>query len=276
MSPRRDTTTSAAAGTRGQRLRRRWALPMAAIAVVVVIGVLTWSSAGDGRSGPPAPSAPGWTLGETPGESSASPEPETAPPSSPDDEPTVVETSPSEPVEPSPGDEGDEETPGGPLRIPEPQRGPIGDRTTERPRVTQAVGSVIDAMDQIGQRGDGTAIGADLVATGFVLGEMEAFAQEQRDLGYRQVGRARIVSVEVVRSDLKADPPTMTVKVCVDVSEVDVLDASGRSLGTALHNPGHPVAHLYGAVFSDGVWKVATHDIPDVQDCASTEDEKER
>jgi len=135
---------------------------------------------------------------------------------------------------------------------------------------------VVKGLNQIAQRADGSAIGAEAVATGFVLGEMRAMAQQQQALGHRQVGAASVTSVDVVKRDLKASPPTMVLAVCVDVSDIDVLDSNDRSLKDALYNPGHPVKHLYGAVFTGEVWKVSTHEIPIKQDCtAPTAEEDE-
>jgi hypothetical protein len=122
-------------------------------------------------------------------------------------------------------------------------------------------------LNQIGQRADGSAAGVDLVATGFVLGELQAQAQQQRDLGYRQIGEAKITGVRAEEINLTGRRPTMTLNVCVDVSGIDVRDANGKSLKDALYNPGRPVKHVYGAVFEDNVWKIASHDIPDEQNC---------
>ncbi|MGY1551420.1 hypothetical protein ACW5CM_06490 [Microbacterium sp. A588] len=142
-----------------------------------------------------------------------------------------------------------------------------GDEQVETERATDAVDALVAATDEIGLRGDGSAVGVDAIATGWVLGELQARAQEQYDLGYRQTGEAVVTSTTTIAADLDAAPATMTLKVCIDASAVDVTDAAGNSLKAALYNPGHPVAHVYGAVFEDETWKISTHDIPDEQDC---------
>lgn len=160
-----------------------------------------------------------------------------------------------------------DEPPAAPLDLPAPTPGQIEEEPAEVEKVSETAAAVIAAQNQIAQRADGSAVGAETVATGFVLGELQAFAQEQRDLGYRQTGEARVTEVTVQSSDLTAAIPVMTLAVCVDVSDVDVVDAAGNSYKDALYNPGRPVKHIYGAEFLEGTWKLSTHDIPDLQDC---------
>lgn len=202
------------------------------------------------KSGTPVPEPSRSAAPSTPAETGGPAEPKSSapPPRAPDDQ----ESSPAATE---------------PLELAPPRRGPIGAPKDEEIRASESASSVVEAVNQIGRRSDGSAIGADAIATGFVLGELESFAQEQRDLGYRQVGEARVTKVTVAEAALDADPPTMTLIVCVDVSDVDVLDAQGNSLGGALYDPGRPVKHLYGAQFEDDVWKISTHEIPDHQDC---------
>lgn len=143
------------------------------------------------------------------------------------------------------------------------------DEEAEVERATSAVDAVIAALDEVGQRGDGSAVGVEAIATGWVLGEVQSHAREQFDLGYTQKGDAVVTSVTPTAVDLSADPATITLKVCVDVSDIDIIDAAGNSLKDSLYNPGRPVAHIYGAVFEDDTWKISSHEIPDVQDCAA-------
>lgn len=163
--------------------------------------------------------------------------------------------------------ESPDEAPAVPLDIATPTPGEIAEEPVEAEKASEAATAVIAAQNQIGQRADGSALGAEMIATGFVLGELQAFAQEQKDLGYRQTGEARVTEVTVQSADLAAAVPVMTLAVCVDVSDVDVVDAAGNSYKDALYNPGRPVKHIYGAEFLEGTWKLSTHDIPDLQDC---------
>ncbi|WP_226534196.1 hypothetical protein [Microbacterium paraoxydans] len=146
--------------------------------------------------------------------------------------------------------------------------GPLSDdEDAEVGRATAAADAVVAALDEVAQRGDGSAVGVEAVATGWVLGEVQSHAREQFDLGYKQTGDAKVTSVTATAVDLSSSPATIMLKVCVDVSDIDVTDAAGNSLKDSLYNPGRPVAHLYGAVFEDKTWKISSHEIPDVQDC---------
>lgn len=148
--------------------------------------------------------------------------------------------------------------------------GPLSDdEKAEVDRATAAADAVVAALDEVAQRGDGSAVGVEAVATGWVLGEVQSHAREQFDLGYKQTGDARVTSVTPTAVDLAASPATIMLKVCVDVSDIDVTDAAGNSLKDSLYNPGRPVAHLYGAVFEDNTWKISSHEIPDAQDCTA-------
>lgn len=153
---------------------------------------------------------------------------------------------------------------------PPPTTGPIQTEKTEVERASKTADVVVKSMNQIAKRGDGKAAGIDRLATGFVLGELQAQAQEQKDLGLRQIGEARVTSVKATAVKLKSPKPSMTLTVCIDVSKVDVVNTAGQSLKKSLYNPGRPVKHIYGAEFIDNVWKIATHDIPDTQDCGAT------
>ncbi|RBY95262.1 hypothetical protein DQ237_14370 [Blastococcus sp. TF02-8] len=59
-----------------------------------------------------------------------------------------------------------------------------------------------------------------------------------RSQGYRQTGRSQLVTASAVSVDLSNDPaaspspvfPTVVVSACVDVSQVDAVDATGESI----------------------------------------------
>lgn len=239
--------------------RRRWMLPvLAAVALVVVAGGVALASgvlepgqteAASRTASSPSADAPGEDAASTdtaPGDTDATPAPAPSPDDSATPEPPSTEPLPIEAPTPAPLTDSEE---------------------VEVERATDTATVVVDALNTIGQQADGSAVGIEQIATGFVEGEMQAFAQEQLDLGYTQVGDAVITSVTASDVDLAASPAVMTLTVCVDTSGVDVLDAAGNSLKASLYNPGRPVTHIYGAVFVDDVWKISTHDIPEAQDC---------
>lgn len=154
------------------------------------------------------------------------------------------------------------------LDLPVPTPAPIGTEEEAVQAVGNTVASLLDATNQVLQRADGSVTGAELFAEGFVLGELQALATERQQSGLRQVGEAEITEVTVVSTDLDAQPPGVVVRVCIDTSQIDVVDESGTSLKDQLYAPGHPVEHKYGAFFSDGLWKIATHEIPDEGTCS--------
>jgi hypothetical protein len=160
-----------------------------------------------------------------------------------------------------------EELPPPPVAIPMPTPAPLGDETAATEAVVTSVETLVDATNEVLQRADGGTEGIESVATGFVEGEVQALALERKHLGYTQVGEATVTSVKVRSIDLAADPPTAVLEVCIDTSDLDVLDPNGESVADQLYRPGHPVMHLYGAVFLDGLWRVSTHEIPDGASC---------
>lgn len=145
--------------------------------------------------------------------------------------------------------------------------GKLGDQKEASSRAKTVVETVLDVQDQITTRADGEVGGLEKIAVGFVKGEMEALAAERAQMGVRQVGNAKIVSVDVGKIDKTAKLPTMELKVCIDLSGIDVLDEQGNSLGDLLYKPKEPVLNIYGAEFHDGQWKISTHTIPEDSTC---------
>lgn len=155
-----------------------------------------------------------------------------------------------------------------PLNIPTPTPGPIGDQKDSVEAIDSTLDSFMVATNEVLQRADGSVTGAETVASGFVLGELQALAAERKELGYKQIGEAKVTDVTVGAVDLAATPPTMVLTVCVDTSDVDVVDENGTSMKDRMYTPDHPVQHTYGAQFLDGLWKIVTHEIPDKGTCS--------
>jgi hypothetical protein len=187
------------------------------------------------------------------------------------DSPTTGEEA-SAPVDSTDVPEDASTEPPAPLDVDGPATGPIDDIDAEQARVEESVGLVVEATNELTERGDGAIDGLEAIATGFVLGELENLSREYAEQGYTQSGEARIVSSELVSADLDADPPHIVIDVCIDVSAITLTDAAGNDVSDLLYNPGHPVRHEYGADFVDDVWKVSTHEIPETQDCPSPEE----
>jgi len=155
-----------------------------------------------------------------------------------------------------------------PLDLPRPTPKPVGGKAASEQAASAAADALLAASNQVLQRGNGGTAGLAAIATGFVRGELEALAAERADLGYKQVGAAKITSKKVQSIDLAASPPTVVLEVCIDVSKIDILDSNGKSMKGLLYKPGVPVKHVYGAQYLDGLWKISTHDIPDNDPCA--------
>lgn len=164
--------------------------------------------------------------------------------------------------------EEEEEPPPPPLSLETPTPAPLGDDAAARDALETTMETLVEASNEVLQRADGGTSGLEGVAVGFVAGEIQALSDEREHLGYKQIGEASVTSVNVRSMDLSAAPPTATLEVCIDTSELDVVDSNGASVADQLYQPDHPVLHLYGAVFTDGLWRVSTHEIPDGATCA--------
>ncbi len=106
------------------------------------------------------------------------------------------------------------------------------------------------------------------VATSAQLNAVQTLIDRQRDQGQRQTGTTalnelKVQSVNLDNSDPKAGKvPTVVIDVCWDVSKVDVLDKSGKSIVS----PDRPdtgwtrytVANYEYAADPTGGWRVAT------------------
>lgn len=106
------------------------------------------------------------------------------------------------------------------------------------------------------------------VATSIQLSAQRALLRSQRARGERQTGDTRIAQLMVQSVDLdNSDPdsgkvPTILIDVCWDVTEVDVVDAKGKSVVS----PGRPasgwtrlrVANYHYTAHPTGGWRVAT------------------
>lgn len=154
-----------------------------------------------------------------------------------------------------------------PLKINKPKPGKIGDQKEAASRAKTVVEAVLDVQNQVTARADGEVAGIEDITVGFVKGEIEALAAERSEMGVHQVGSAKIVSVEAGKIDDKAKYPTMELRVCLDLSDIDVIDEQGNSLDGLLYKPEHPVLNIYGAVFRDDQWKISTHTIPEDSSC---------
>jgi hypothetical protein len=108
----------------------------------------------------------------------------------------------------------------------------------------------------------------ETVAIGAQLNAVQTLVGRQQDQGQRQTGTTAISELKVQSVNLdNSDPdagkvPTVVIDVCWDVSKVDVLDKSGKSI-LSPHRPDtgwtrYTVANYEYAADPTGGWRVAT------------------
>ena len=123
-------------------------------------------------------------------------------------------------------------------------------------------------VDGLGQQPTKSLEALSKVATGVQLSAQQTLLKSQRKAQQRQVGDTKLAKLDVQSVDLdNSDPdagkvPTVQIDVCWDVSGVDVVDATGKSIVSS----GRPdtgwtrltVANYRYAASPAGGWRVAT------------------
>ena len=145
---------------------------------------------------------------------------------------------------------------------------PTSPSDTATADATAAMRDYFSVVDQVGQDPVSDLKRLKTVATSTQLSAVQTLLRRQHDQGQRQVGTTAInkLTVQSVNLD-NSDPsagkvPTVVIDVCWDVSKVDVLDKSGKSIVT----PNRPdtgwtrytVANYKYAADPTGGWRVAT------------------
>jgi len=92
------------------------------------------------------------------------------------------------------------------------------------------------------------------VASGDELDLLRRQVQQQRIEGLRQKGAVTLTSLTATGANLQA-PAKVTIDACVDVSSVDVVDASGVSV-LAAGRPSSSLVHLTVVEFEGLGWTV--------------------
>lgn len=103
------------------------------------------------------------------------------------------------------------------------------------------------------------------VATGTLLEDLQATAQEYADSGWRINGSPTVDRIEMMERNLDGTPPTFTVRACVDSSSVDVVDEQGISV----LDPDRPTrSWVWYTVTSDAnSWLLSAQSFGDEVDC---------
>jgi hypothetical protein len=133
---------------------------------------------------------------------------------------------------------------------------------------SETVRRYVATIDEIAQNPTADLKKLDGVATGSELVAERTFLKGQHGRGERQVGNTAITQLKIQSVNLgNADPaagevPTVLVDVCWDVSKVDVLDKSGRSIVTSSRpDTGvtrYTVANYQYSTDPSGGWRVAS------------------
>jgi cytoskeletal protein RodZ len=121
-----------------------------------------------------------------------------------------------------------------------------------------------EAMDALKPDTDLDGIAA--VVTGDALAEVEAQQLEFESRGWSLTGSTRFEDVSVVEADLESDRPTATVSVCVDSSDVQLMDEDNSPVSTATDESRRAI-NLYSLAYTDGAWRVTSHTFPDDPQC---------
>lgn len=132
-----------------------------------------------------------------------------------------------------------------------------------------AIHALVEADEAIRQMDEETTdeqVDVDAVAQDFVKGELEATESEYAANGWHQEGSVEVADVQEVDSDRDSDPQTVTLRVCLDSSDVTIVDESGDPVGQD-HEAPDRVPHLYTLVRADGGWKAAEHSFPEESSC---------
>jgi len=103
------------------------------------------------------------------------------------------------------------------------------------------------------------------VAIGDALQDLQVNAEEMNEDGLRQVGSPELVKATVTKKKMSAKPPTMTVNVCLDYTNVDLVAPDG----TSVKNPKAPqrVPSILVLHQVDGRWLVAKRTFPAKTTC---------
>ncbi|WP_445154371.1 hypothetical protein ACTWLI_13915 [Arthrobacter sp. Hor0625] len=104
------------------------------------------------------------------------------------------------------------------------------------------------------------------LATGSAYDSLMAKASEFKANGWHLAGKPKVVSTKVVRYEPGAEPPTVTLNVCVDSSAVSVLTSAGATVqkGSARDRSLNVMTLVQSATRT---WLVSQVTFPDNPDC---------
>lgn len=165
-------------------------------------------------------------------------------------------------------------------RQPTPRQGgpdPVIGHEPSMPTTARMPGDVDDAVEALErfleiidhelQVVDGDLGDAGEIATGEALGELDAAVQEYSVNEWRQTGSSRLARSRTLATAPGDPPRSIRVEACIEFSDVEVVDQSGRSVTTRPANQPSRMPHIYTIVLSGNTWKVARHTFPNAATC---------
>lgn len=150
-----------------------------------------------------------------------------------------------------------------PEELPQPAVGDPADAAASVAGALAAVDGFLTTSQQLLAAPDGSLDAVAVFATGSALGAIRAQADEFLDLDARIEGQSKVVNSSADESALAADPPTVTVSVCLDDSGVVVFTPENPD-GVASTNR---TLTRYTVVYDGQTWKVTQTSYPDDPDC---------
>ncbi|MCU1545966.1 MAG: hypothetical protein JWP30_1066 [Homoserinimonas sp.] len=103
------------------------------------------------------------------------------------------------------------------------------------------------------------------LATGAILNEIAADTQELAANGWTRTGAPKVDGIRMISNDASAAPATAVVEVCVDSTEVRLLDVAGDVIGDPLASPRS--LNTYSLVNEGNIWRVSARTFPDDAAC---------
>ncbi|MFT4109070.1 hypothetical protein [Propionicimonas sp.] len=110
-----------------------------------------------------------------------------------------------------------------------------------------------------------TSVDFSSIAVGSALQDLQVNAQEMAEDGIRQVGSPKVVTSTVTKKKLSAKPPRVTVRLCLDYTDVDLVAPDGTSVKDRTAQQRVPSTLVLHEI--DGKWLVAKRTFPAKTTC---------
>jgi hypothetical protein len=250
---------NAAADARPPRFSARVVALLGMLLVVLLAAVVLAQFNDEGGAAPdssePSPTSPKPGLSDTGSESTAG-APDTSTPSVLPS--SVDSTAPAEAIDPVPPETFD------PVSAPSAQDATFS-VTDFLERLPTAINAPASDDTTVTRSAEDVLANISDSVTGAMAEEVLATAAEFEAMGWTQSGTPEIVDVRVVRAPTPQEPLDAIVEVCLDSSNVQILDESGRNVRPA-DTPQRSL-NIFVLRLVDGSWLVAERTFPADPDC---------